>query len=983
MAAVFAVLLFLAPTVAPSAVAENSDSEPNYFLLDYGNGATEWLGFSIDGTYRDILSSVLSDAGHDVSFDPEISIDGKSSSVIGGSDTGGTLTSAGATGVTVRSSWHMFVWDTESGKWNEITDADSDCTGMHIAVGFYPDGTVPVETPTFRSSWTSVGGDSELSFNQSAILNSSEGSEVWHISDSEDKKYSGVYGSILYAQGYSFVTYGNRSVDKPYSLTVCYDSDWNTVWEFRNDSQMLDTSSSAIYGDRIYISSSMGYVYTFNWKEGPGSLMEPTADLKYVYDNVTTFGGLPMGSADSVPVDIEKLDGSPYGQGFGSIVYDSGCIFVKHRNGMTYCFDSDLNLVWSFLSGGYNYYTAPTVSGGYVFSGSYDGKLYALNETDGTLVSSVVVYREDTKFVGRVAGICAVPTDNGTALFMYYDDGKGMGSSSNGYAVFRFDGESLALIRDFRGEFGSSTTYGTKVVTDGFAGVYISAAKGIYAVGVDGEAELISTSLREQNSPHAPFVFVNGKYLFVTTYSALIHKIFVLNLDGEILKEVVTPVESYNMCEVTVVDGFVIGGNDAGAYCFTAIVDDYNPPSPPGKPLGRVETALCWVGGILAVFAVAYAVLRFGLGWAHPLAHIRNSIHVFLYGESYTHSVRKKHRLWLILSGGFAATFCVAAASLCIGSDSVMGLPEALSAGWSAICKGGHSLTYEEMLIYNSRLPRTLAALAAGIGLSVAGAVYQAIIRNPLVEPYIMGVSAGAGTLAVSVLVFGFTFFGLFPAESPFLTVMAAMVGGLLAFGLTMFLAHMTGGKSINYVLSGIVIGLVFSAVQSVMMVSAGNSVASALSWLYGSFASMDWTKLWLMLIPALALSVVPMIWAKEFNLVLLGEDQARLMGLDVRKFNSAMLILASVLTAFCVAFCGIIGFVGLVVPHLCRMILGGDHRLVFPSVIAFGGVLMIAADLLARALVPGYELPVGAITTVIGVPMFAYLLIKRGRNYD
>ena len=114
-----------------------------------------------------------------------------------------------------------------------------------------------------------------------------------------------------------------------------------------------------------------------------------------------------------------------------------------------------------------------------------------------------------------------------------------------------------------------------------------------------------------------------------------------------------------------------------------------------------------------------------------------------------------------------------------------------------------------------------------------------------------------------------------------------------------------------------------------------------------------------------------------------MGEDQARQMGLNVKRFNRWMLIIASVLTSICVAFVGIIGFVGLVIPHLCRMMLGGDHRLVLPTSMAFGGFLMIVADIASRMLVPGFELPVGAITTIIGVPVFAYLLIKRGKMYD
>ena len=237
--------------------------------------------------------------------------------------------------------------------------------------------------------------------------------------------------------------------------------------------------------------------------------------------------------------------------------------------------------------------------------------------------------------------------------------------------------------------------------------------------------------------------------------------------------------------------------------------------------------------------------------------------------------------------------------------------------------------------------------------------------------------------MAIAVIAFEFTFFGLFPLNSPYLVAVCAIIGGLLAFGITMLLASKTGGKSVNYVLAGVVIGLVFSAIQSLMIIKAGHKITNALSWLYGSFTGITWEEAWLILVPAIALSFVPLIWAKELNLILLGDDQAKQMGLNTDIFNKMMLIMASILTAFCVAFCGIIGFVGLVVPHVSRMLMGGDHRMMLPVSIVLGGTLMVMADLLARILVTGFELPVGAVTTIIGVPMFAYLLIKRRKGYD
>ena len=352
-------------------------------------------------------------------------------------------------------------------------------------------------------------------------------------------------------------------------------------------------------------------------------------------------------------------------------------------------------------------------------------------------------------------------------------------------------------------------------------------------------------------------------------------------------------------------------------------------------------------------------------------------------GHGETHIQRKKHRMKFIIGVGTILTLIVFIAMLCIGPTKIMGPIEALSNLFSALGKDGSEMTPEEVMVFSSRLPRALAALVVGVGLSIAGAGYQAIIRNPLVDPYIMGVSSGAGTFAIAVIAFEFTFFGLISPNSIYLVAVAAIVGGLLAFLLTMALANRAGGTTNAYVLSGVVIGLVFGAIQTMMIVFSGNKVSDVLLWLFGSFANITWEKALFILVPVVIISLLIFKYARELNLVLLGENQASQMGLNVKRFNALILTLASIMTAFCVAFCGIIGFVGLVVPHLCRMLFGGDHRLVLPGSIALGGVLMMAADLAARMIIPGNELPVGAITTLIGVPVFAYLLFIRGKMYN
>lgn len=362
---------------------------------------------------------------------------------------------------------------------------------------------------------------------------------------------------------------------------------------------------------------------------------------------------------------------------------------------------------------------------------------------------------------------------------------------------------------------------------------------------------------------------------------------------------------------------------------------------------------------------------------------IRATLRRFIDGNGATHMQRKRHRMKFILAFGTVLAVIVFIAMLCIGPTKILDPISALSNLFTAIGKDGSEMTPDQVMVYSSRFPRALAALAVGIGLSVAGSAYQAVIRNPLVDPYIMGVSSGAGTLAIAVIAFDFTFFGLLDHNSIYLVAIAAILGGLIAFFLTMALAQRAGGTTNSYVLSGVVIGLVFGAMQTIMIVFSGNKVSDVLLWLFGSFANVTMEKAVFILIPVVVISVFIMRYAKEMNLVLLGESQARQMGLNVRRFNAMMLTLASILTAFCVAFCGIIGFVGLVVPHLCRMLFGGDHRLVLPASIALGAVLMMAADLAARMIEPGTELPVGAITTLIGVPVFAYLLFIRGKMYN
>ena len=355
---------------------------------------------------------------------------------------------------------------------------------------------------------------------------------------------------------------------------------------------------------------------------------------------------------------------------------------------------------------------------------------------------------------------------------------------------------------------------------------------------------------------------------------------------------------------------------------------------------------------------------------------------------------RKKRRFTVIVVFGIVMSFVAFLISISISSGGVISISEAVSALFSAIDKvtaspeevaadpAAYQLNTIELYIYESRLPRTIAAIAVGAGLSIAGCMYQAIIRNPLVDPYITGVSSGAGCLAISIVALGITI-PMVPNSSLYIIPVAAIVGGLIAFAITMLVAEGAGGSATNYILAGTIVGFAFSSVQTIFLTLSLENIQNTMWWLYGSFANVTWENAWLVFVPALLLSIISMIWAREYNLFMMGEEQAKQLGLNVKLFKRLMLVLASVITAVCVAFCGIIGFVGLIIPHACRMALGSDYRLVMPASLVLGAMLMLFADLLARTVLSPQELPVGAITAIIGTPIFAYMLMRRGRQYD
>jgi iron complex transport system permease protein len=277
------------------------------------------------------------------------------------------------------------------------------------------------------------------------------------------------------------------------------------------------------------------------------------------------------------------------------------------------------------------------------------------------------------------------------------------------------------------------------------------------------------------------------------------------------------------------------------------------------------------------------------------------------------------------------------------------------------------------VILFSFRLPRVLLGAIVGAGLAVSGTVFQALFRNPMADPAIIGVSSGAGLGAIVVLLAG----------GAGLTLAAGAFAGALV---TAFLVYRLAriGPSIQVatlLLAGVAVAALISAVISLVMTFSGRSVQSIYFWLLGGLGRSGWDSVWIGL-PLVALGViVSALSAGHLNVSLLGEERAGQLGLDVERFKRLMLATGALLAAAAVSVSGLIGFVGLMTPHILRLFVGPDHKVLLPSVVLGGASFMILADLAARTVVSPEEIPVGAVTALLGGPFFLWLLRRERRT--
>jgi len=277
-------------------------------------------------------------------------------------------------------------------------------------------------------------------------------------------------------------------------------------------------------------------------------------------------------------------------------------------------------------------------------------------------------------------------------------------------------------------------------------------------------------------------------------------------------------------------------------------------------------------------------------------------------------------------------------------------------------------------ILVSVRLPRVLVAFLMGMALGASGAVLQGILRNPLADPYILGISSGASLMAALGIIGGFTFLG--PVTVPVLAFSGAVVTG----GLVGIMGWKRGGLwPERLLLAGVGLSFLFSALLMLMMsISTDEGLRRAMLWIFGDLSMSEWSRIPYGLAFVAAGILLPVTRAKALNALILGDEFAHSLGFSPQRERVILFISVGLLTAASVSLGGMIGFIGLLIPHIMRFFLGADNRLLIPASALGGGSLLCIADLISRSLLPPMELPAGVVTAIIGAPYFLYLLRRK-----
>ena len=282
------------------------------------------------------------------------------------------------------------------------------------------------------------------------------------------------------------------------------------------------------------------------------------------------------------------------------------------------------------------------------------------------------------------------------------------------------------------------------------------------------------------------------------------------------------------------------------------------------------------------------------------------------------------------------------------------------------------------MILWNVRLPRIFLSALIGAGLSVVGSTFQSMFRNPMADPYILGISSGASAGATAAIVLGWG--GMVSGMG--ITALFAFAGALLTTLLVYRIARV-GNRlpTLGLILAGVAVGFFLSSLVNIMMFFHRDQMERIVMWTMGSLATATWSQVRILFPVVLLGSVVLFAFARDLNAMSTGEETAKSLGIEVEKVKKFLLALSSLIIACCVSTAGVIGFIGLIVPHSIRLALGSDQRVVIPFSAVAGAIFLVLCDTLARNLIPPSEIPVGAVTSLFGAPFFVYLLHRNKKK--
>ncbi|HDH99907.1 MAG: iron ABC transporter permease [Candidatus Latescibacterota bacterium] len=338
-------------------------------------------------------------------------------------------------------------------------------------------------------------------------------------------------------------------------------------------------------------------------------------------------------------------------------------------------------------------------------------------------------------------------------------------------------------------------------------------------------------------------------------------------------------------------------------------------------------------------------------------------------GEVYSKFLLRKVALISVL---LLALIVLASVAVSVGAASV-GMKGAIS----ALFGGGDRFT--KVIVLRMRLPRVLMAILAGAGLAASGTVMQGVLRNPLASPFTLGVASAAGFGAALAMVLGASF----ASWGKYVVATNAFMFATLASFLVYGLAKLRGATSEGMILAGIAIMYMFSALTSVLeYMGKKEDVHAIVFWLMGNLSGADFGKVLVVLI-VISISLPLLIMRSwDLNALTLGDEAAESLGVNVERARMVGMVLSSLATSGVICFTGTIGFVGLVSPHITRMAIGGDNRFLIPASCLSGALLLLGADTIARTVLAPTEVPVGIMTSLVGIPFFLYLLFRKRREY-